>query len=491
MSAEWAPPDGFDWGQGTVQARDARGEESAPDWWTDAYEMRMRFGIPAFDLDEYDHDVYPDCLVHEKPAKRTQSAGGTDWLRIGERGSGKSNDSLHWAARLLEVNDERVVWRGSPQRSEWLPFREWTTLWVPDGASIDATWLAEGEYGGNEAAALEDVVREVVTYDDPRELLRQLEERPAGTFNVVYPDPSFAGCVELTRKTDRVNEALPFVPKWKALGEESGTPLAHWWYAFMLAAVDERPRYSWLSVIFDEAGDLSPEDAEDDEHKTYKKLSLLRSVYSDSRRRRLSIYWCAHYEENLHHKIRREVEWRIDMADGTPNPRTKLRRSIPVGFGTVKMHSDIMSNRPLGTALLYNQKEFELYGWKHIDRADLGNRWLQVSLAEPEDADDGEEPIKFDPGIFNRWNPEPDKDRLYVKEPGAGYIDLKSGAEAEPLESPEPEMHFGAVEARGEQYVVELHPDDETEGESTVVAVFPKRELGLGDVEVDPPEVNP
>ncbi|MHB9286778.1 hypothetical protein ACKVMT_07030 [Halobacteriales archaeon Cl-PHB] len=505
MSAErqeWTPPGDYDFGEGTQQARQARDdpdEEPAPEWWTDAYEMRMRFGIPEFDVEEFDYDVYPDCLIHEKPAEETKSAGGTDWLKIGERGSGKSNDSLAWTERLLEVNDERVVWRGSPLRSEWLPFKEWTTLWLPENASVDVDWQTEGEHAtAPDDADLNEVVREVVRYDDPVDLVEQLEDRPPGTFNVVYPDPSFTNCTELTRRTDRVNEALPFVPEWKTLGNESGTPLAHWWYAFMLAAVDHRSRYTWLSVVFDEAGDLSPEDAEDDEHKTFKKLTLLRSIYSDSRRRRLSIYWAAHYEENLHHKIRREVEWRIDMADETPNPRTKFRRSIPVGFGTVPMKTDIMSHRPVGYGLLYNQNEFQLYKWTHIDRNDLGERWLKIELAEPEDDDEEEaDPtsnVRYDPAVFERWQ-KGGKDRLYVKDPGEGYIDLQSGQEAEPLASPRPEMQFSGLEDRGETIAIHLQPDDDPEevevGESVLVAEFPKRDLGLDDFETDLQEANP
>jgi len=500
--ARWQPPQGFDFGEGTQQARAARDdpdEDPAPDWWTDAYEMRMRFGIPEFDPDVFEWGVYPNVLIHEKPADETKSAGGTDFLRIGERGTGKSNDNLHWAARLMEVNDERVVWRGSPERSEWLPFREWATVWLPANASMDVEWQTEGDRRAEpDDAQLEDVVREVVRYEDPVDLLEQIEARPEGTFNVVYPDPSFTNCTELTRQTNRVTEALPFVPEWKALGGTGGTPLVHWWYAFMLAAVDHRSHYTWLSVIFDEAGDLTPEDAEDDEHKTYKKLTLLRSVYADSRRRRLSIYWAAHYEENLHHKIRREVEWRVHMAGDTPNPRTKRSSTVPVGFGTVPMETDIMTSRPTGTAVIYNQSNFDLYKWSHIERDDLDDRWLRISLGEPED-DDAEDvdtgpTVLFDEAIFTRWQKR-GEDRLYVRDPGGGYIDMMSGTEAEPLESPRPEMRFGGIDDQGEVLTVSLIPDDDLdgEGESLLVAKFPKREIGLSDDdgEVGLSEANP
>lgn len=489
MSADatWTPRDGSDFGEATVQARlreDDVEDVDEREWHTDAYEMRMQFGIPEFDFEAFDYDVYRDCLVHEKPADRTNSAGGTDWLRIGERGSGKSNDSLHWAIRLLEVNDERVVWRGSPQRSEWLPLRDWTTVWVPENAAHTTEWEEESEFDAASEADLEELVREVRTYEDPVDLLEKLEDHPAGTFNVVYPDPSFQGCEGLTTQTDRVSETLPFVPEWEAIGEETGTPLPHWWYAFMLAAVDHRPRYSWLSVIFDEAGDLFPENAEDDAHKTFAKINLLRSCYADSRRRRLSIYWAAHYEENLHHKVRREVMHRIDMADKTPNPRTKLRSSIPVGFDTVPMRTDIMSSRKVGVALLYNQKEFQIYRWKEItSKPDDEERWLKITLGEPERDDEDEDTgptLRYEPSIFRRWT-APSEDRLYVKDPGEGYVDAMSGQEIEPLASPRDGWHFAGVETRTEGDVdvaiVQLVADET--GESKVVAEIPIEEFGL------------
>ncbi|MFC7077862.1 ATP-binding protein [Haloarcula halophila] len=484
-SKTWTPREGHDWGTGTQQGRAILDDEDdAPDWWTDGYEMRMRFGIPEFDAEAFDFEVYPDCLVHEKPADKTKSAGGTDWLKIGERGCGKSTDNLHWTIRLLEENGpkgEQVVWRGSPERSEWLPLREWATLWLPEHADPDPSWESEGEQFVADDADLDEVVRSVETYADPADLLAQLEAHPSGTFNVVYPDPSFAGCEELTADTNRVAETLPFVPEWRTMGDETGTPLSHWWYAFMLACVEARPTYSWLSVIFDEAGDLTPEDAEDDEHRTFKKLSLLRSVYADSRRAKLSIYWSAHYEENLHHKIRREVMWRVDMPDETPNPRTSYRNSVPVGYGTVPMHTDVMSSRKVGTALMYNQKEFTLYRWKDIPQLDADEgRWLQLELGEPDTEDDDQETgptLQYDSAIFSRWR-KGDEDRLYVKDPGDGYLDVQTGQEVDALASPKDGLTFGGIEPTEEYYLVRMRDES---GEETIVAKLPKQEIGLGD----------
>jgi hypothetical protein len=97
--------------------------------------------------------------------------------------------------------------------------------------------------------------------------------------------------------------------------------------------------------------------------------------------------------------------------------------------------------------------------------------------------------VQYDPGVFNRWR-KAGEDRLYAREPGEGYIDLFSGAEAEPLESPQPEMHFGGIEDCEDHFEVRLYPDDdpEGEGESILVAAFPKRDIGLDGLESPSPE---
>jgi len=386
--AQWTPPQNYDWGKGTQQGRAITDDrDDAPEWWTDAYEMRMRFGIPQFDASAFEYEIYPDRLIHEKPAERTSSAGGTDWLKIGERGCGKSTDNLHWCCRLLDENDEKVVWRGSPSRSEWLPFRDWTTLWLPANADVSARWTFGDRDSINVSAdGLEDVVRDVRYYDDVLDLVDGLSDHPKGTFNVVYPDPSFSGCSELTRRTSRTAETLPFTPEWNAGEDESGTPLTHWWFAFALARVEFADNSWWTSLVFDELGELVPPNAEQDEHRTYAKLLLFRSCMIDSRRERLSFFGTAHRESQVHWAIREEFMTRIHMPDGSPNPRRKRSTSIPQGFSTVPMIADVMSDRNVGTALMYSENEFTLYQWSDLkgsDRVDDDDRTLKVSLGQP------------------------------------------------------------------------------------------------------------
>jgi len=485
-TAEWTPPGDHDWGEGTRQARQARGDNSGPGWWTDAYEMRMRFGVPAFDREAFDRELYVDTLIHEKPAETTNSAGGTDWLKVGERGCGKSTDNLNWSLRLMEVNDEIVIWRGSPARSEWLPLRDWTTLWLPANASVDANWMSEVDEAAAAEADLEDVVRDVRRYEGVRDLLDQLGDQARGTFNVVYPDPSFAGCRELTRKTNRVSETLPFVPQWETFGDESGTPLTHWWVAFILGRVEHGlgGSFWWTSLMFDESGDLIPEGAEEDEHSTYKKLKLVRSCYADSRRSKFSLYWSAHREDNIHHKISKEVMRRVQMPDETPNPRQNRVRSIPKGFKTVPMFTDIMSNRKVGTALMFNQNEFVLYRWDDIASPydEDAHRWLKLELGEPDedskaDAKESDGPtLRYDSSIFKKWIGGPDDTRLYARDPGDGYVDVQTGHEAEALSSPVDGMEFCGVEHGDDVHKVKMRDESDSE---VVVAEIPVQEVGL------------
>ncbi len=385
--ARWTPRDGYDWGEGTVQGRTARGDESAPEWWTDAYEMRMRFGMPEFDADAFEYDIYPDRLIHEKPADETSSAGGTDWLKVGERGCGKSTDNLHWGIRLMEANGEKVVWRGSPSRSEWKLLAPWTTLWLPANADVSARWVYEDPSRSSERVTvdgLEEIVREVRFYDDVLDCVEQLGNHPEGTFNVVYPDPSFAGCSELTRRTSRTSETLPFTPEWAADEGESGTPLVQWWFAFVLARIEFADNYGWTSLMFDEMGELTPPNAEQDEHKTFKKLLLFQSLMIDSRRHRFSLFGTCHREQQIHWMILEEFMTRIDMPDGTPNPQKDRTTTVPQGFKTVPMYADVMSSRKPGVALMYNENEFTMYRWADLKAAvDLVDRVLKMEFSQP------------------------------------------------------------------------------------------------------------
>jgi len=69
---------------------------------------------------------------------KTMLAGGTDYLAVGAPGSGKSTLALHTSLRLMEENGEKIVWRASTARSEWLPLAPWARVCLPEGVDVNA-----------------------------------------------------------------------------------------------------------------------------------------------------------------------------------------------------------------------------------------------------------------------------------------------------------------------------------------------------------------
>ena len=382
---------GQPWGEGTKQDHEAYPDDPdpIPDGWhnlrTDAKDIRRKFRIEPWDGDTFgDHEKpYPNCLVHEPPGESEWGhVGGTNFLAVAEKGGGKSTFGLKWACRLMEANDEAVVWRGSSSRSEWLPFKHWTKLLLPANAEIEAAWKPRDIRSQNDGddAQLEDVAREIEYYTDPVDLNERLEP---GKFHVVYPDPTFSGCEQVMAESDFCPKPVPFTPVSEA--EESGdaTPIVHWWFAWMVSKLEHGP-YDWTSLIFDEAADLAPDDAKADQDETYEKVQALRRVMADSRKFNFSLFFFAHHEVNLHEKIRRTVQWRVSLADGTANPCREHGDSAPLGFNNIPMKKDQLSHREIGRGLLWTGQQFSRFTWDDIpvDKID-SSRWLKISLAEP------------------------------------------------------------------------------------------------------------
>jgi hypothetical protein len=442
--------------------------------------------------------VYPDVFFHEKDPEVTRSPKGTDCFILGGRGSGKTTYLLTAAMRVMTNNPEtdennahKAVWRGDSRRSGWLPFKHWTTLWLPENADVSATWMQEDDDGDDRVlddADLEDVVREVRTYTDVKDLLDQLADHKAGTFNVIYPDPSFAGCEELTAETDRIKEPLPFVPKWEARGDDAKTPslITDWWFGFLLGRVEYAPHVGWMALFFDEVGDWVPQSANNsDGNRLWDKIELLRSIWAESRRAKMSMYNAGHQEENVHEKIRREYKWRIQMPDETPNPISRVRGTYPVGFKRVPMDRDLMSYEKVGTGLLYNQTRFSYFSWEDVpDWPEDEDRWLRIRLGEPDDVDVAVEDdrgddleLEFDERVFGEWQNATDH-RLYVKQPGSGYVSVDTGRVVDELVSPVDGLTFVPETVReGEYREVRMRRDsDESE---LVVARIPATRAAL------------
>lgn len=329
---------------------------------TDADDIRRSFGIPAWENQrhkfEHHGHVLPDCLEHHRDAGLNKTAGGTDFLCRGSPGSGKSTFARYVALRLIEINDEKVVWRGSTSRSEWLALAPWTRLCLPQGVEIDAYLESMDPTEPDielEEHEIERIVREVVYYDDPVHLNRELLK--PGMIHVVYPDPQLRGCQEVyERSAERTYEA----PSGRELFDASD-PANHWWFAWVLARVEHGPHH-WTSVIFDEIGDIAPQSARKDQFGTYQKVELLRDSWVDARKKNLSLFLFGHSEVDIHQFIRHKIRWRVQMP-GDANPTSA---SKTVGFESIRMETDITSDMGIGEALIYEPSNFQPLGFKEI-----------------------------------------------------------------------------------------------------------------------------
>lgn len=353
--------------------------------WSDARQMREVFGVKPFHkieelLEEYQHPL-PNCVFHEAEADKYSYEGGTNALVLGEKGSGKSTLALWLAIHLMDVNDEAVIWRGSPERSEWLPLREWTTLCLPASCGAEAMWKPRdirAETDGKEAE-ITDEVRDVIYYDGVTDLLDQLEPHQ---FHVVYPDPQFRGCNDVMADSGYSPHDVEYIPQHGAGEDEDATPLVHWWFALFAARLEHGP-YDWTSILFDEAADLAPDDARADKAQHYEKVTGLRKVMADSRKYYMSLFWFAHHEQNLHSKIRRTIQWRVSMPDGTSNPRQD-RNSAPLGFHDIPMKDDWLSRADVGNGIWWTESNFTPFSWDDVPVGDADTtRWLKIGL-DPE-----------------------------------------------------------------------------------------------------------
>lgn len=322
---------------------------------SDADSIRRYFGVNAYERDRYRFPhVFPNMLEHVwdgDPVGAEQDKGGTDCLIRGKPGRGKSTLLLHLSLRLLEINNEKVVWRGSTTRSEWLPFAPWTKLCLPEGVDVSARLEPKDPTDDViDDVDLTDVVREVVRYKNPEHLNREI--LTPGQFHVVMPDPQMQGCQRIYEEaSEKEYEDLEF-------GVED--PDNHWWFAWLLARTELGP-HDWTTLIFDEIGDLAPQSARKDDYGSYQKVELLKDVFVDARKFGLSLFTAGHTEQDIHQMIRHKIRWRIQ----TPQESNPTSKNDIVGFNQIPMETDIMSNAQIGTILAYNERNFEKLSYPH------------------------------------------------------------------------------------------------------------------------------
>lgn len=344
-----------------TNTRQFRGDQRCHD---DCEGMRRRFGLAPIDWDRtwsrdearrhshaeagtrvFRKKLLPNIVRHSwDPDDSDMLAGGTDWLTVGPPGAGKSNLALWMSVRLMEENDEKIVWRASTSRSEWLPFAPWARVCLPAGIDVTASFVPKNPTQDSVEVDLEDIVREVVRYRDPVHLNHDLLK--PGQFHVVYPDPEMRRLQEIYESdAEKQYDELEFT---------ADDPLSHWWFGFIHARIQEGPHH-WTSIMFDEIGDIAPEAARNDDYAHYQKVEFLKDCWVDARKKGLSIFAFGHSEADIHSMIRRKIRWRCTM-NGTANP---TNAGDVVGFNAVPMHDDIMSERSVGDFLPFSEAEFQ------------------------------------------------------------------------------------------------------------------------------------
>lgn len=325
---------------------------------SDANDIRMKHGIPQWDPSRFDYDVVPDLLTHSWDPEGDRARGGTDAYIKGKPGAGKSTLLNYFVARLIGINDESIFWRASSSRSEWLPLAPWATLWLPVGATVEATLAGRDPTDPSldvDVDELEEIVRSVRRYRDPRDLL---DKAGRARLHVVYPDPRMRGCqAALEESADKAYE----VPSGRDQLFSEEDPDHHWWIGWNLERVENGPHH-FSTWVCDEIGDLLPQNASKDQFGTYQKVELTKDSWVDFRKKGHTVLAAGHSEKDLHSMIRRKLRWRIQM----PRQANPTTASDIVGFDSVPMNSDMTSRMPIGRALCYTETNFAKIRWKDM-----------------------------------------------------------------------------------------------------------------------------
>ena len=331
--------------------------------------MRRHFGIPSWDSDSFDYPLIPDLLDHEYDPDPPYSEGGTDLFIRGKPGSGKSSLLRYLAIRLLELNDEIILWRASPSRSEWLALAPWATVWLPEGVEVEvelASLDPTVESISLELSSLApEVVRAVERYSDPRDLLDRVGR---GQINIVYPDPTMSGCQAIL---EDISEKDYEIPEGRSSLFHPDDPSHHWFIALFAERVEHGPHFM-TTLIMDEIGDLLPQNARKDSFGTYQKVQFFTDILVDARKKGLSIFSAGHSSKDLHAMVRRKIRWRCQM----PNQANPIRATQTVGMESIPMNTDLASRLDLGSALFYSEQYFDIASYGHTP--DPGDHKLQI-----------------------------------------------------------------------------------------------------------------
>ena len=470
-------------------------------WSEDAEEIRRRFNIPAFDPEAFYpregaalSGVYPDFLVHIESAadgpSTVSSPGASLTMVEAPKGSGKSTVADQFATYQMEHNDERIVRNGRQKSSDWRRMRDWTTLWLPSGVDIEGRWMEAVDRGEPDP---EKLCRDVRYYSDVYELVERLQDHPKGTYNVVFPDPYFRKCEDALSTADATVKQPEFVPKH----EPNPTPASHWWFGFLAARtfdglrVDDDGERNWMTAHIDEFGMVAPESASGGEsgHWTYECVRIMANISKEMRSAGLSLIGYGHHEQDVHNHWLKEFDFWVELSNNERGNRT-TKSEAPKPFRDIEQDNDLLSKRPTGFGLCYNENRFSEFQFSDLGYPhDTPEFQLRLGIPASVDVSTSDEGgmIVEDLQVATDDDNQPTLleeyraangavHELRVLAPGNGIIDISGDAPKvlEELSSPYSEGTFpdSPIQTTQNHYDIMFNPDSSTE---IVAARIPRR----------------
>lgn len=243
--------------------------------------------------------------------------GGMGWFCHAKPGRGKTSFNLvPGVVRNMEINNETVLWQLTLDECEPLPVAPFMTLAMPEDVDV-AIEAVPTRY---DLPAVEidatDVFRDVITYDDPVDLLEQVVP---GALYGVLPDPRFRKCERLVRAA--------YIDAWEADTAAEVTPLRDFAHALLEVRARRDVFLHRTTLFVDEFGDLCPRNPESDEADTYRKTKEWPKREGKGRKKNLSISQAAHscqeVDEEIHYKKRCFVTFPrtpVPTCQGPPTP---------------------------------------------------------------------------------------------------------------------------------------------------------------------------
>ncbi|WP_188977472.1 hypothetical protein [Halocalculus aciditolerans] len=289
------------------------------------------------------------------------SDSGTDLQMHGEPGSGKSTFGQFLATILTQANNETVLWAdtmdesGVSERTEWLSLAPWITVALPDGLPVEVRVTPTDPSLSPFTIDLTDLVRDVVRYKSPRDLNKKLTP---GQIYVVYPDPLFRGCNEVSRFD---YHAPGDVTPDGEDGPNSSTPVNQWWFAYMAARITHNDFVHFTSLLLDEAGNLLDPDAEKDDHQSYQKVKWFAEKFADARKNGVTVVTMTHALSELHPKYRKKQRWWATLAGNSPPVGKKLP-----GEKRCPLETDLTSRMPTGQGVVWSTNKFAPIAWPNM-----------------------------------------------------------------------------------------------------------------------------